>query len=147
MRKLPNAIVVIDPRIEHNAVAEAKKLGIPVFAIVDTNSDPENVDYVIPANDDATRAVKLIITVLADAIVESKGGVTEIAYTKDEGDDEVTMTDAVKNADQKAEESRQAAKAAYQAKQQARRPRAPRKEVKEEAPAKEAKVETTEESK
>ena len=147
MRKLPNAIVVIDPRIEHNAVAEAKKLGIPVFAIVDTNSDPENVDYVIPANDDATRAVKLIITVLADAIVESKGGVTEIAYTKDEGDDEVTMTDAVKNADQKAEESRQAAKAAYQAKQQARRPRAPRKEVKEEAPAKEAKVDTTEESK
>ena len=147
MRKLPNAIVVIDPRIEHNAVAEAKKLGIPVFAIVDTNSDPENVDYVIPANDDATRAVKLIITVLADAIVESKGGVTEIAYTKDEGDDEVTMTDAVKNADQKAEESLQAAKAAYQAKQQARRPRAPRKEVKEEAPAKEAKVETTEESK
>lgn len=147
MRKLPNAIVVIDPRIEHNAVAEAKKLGIPVFAIVDTNSDPDNVDYVIPANDDATRAVKLIITVLADAIVESKGGVTEIAYTKDEGDDEVTMTDAVKNADQKAEESRQAAKAAYQAKQQARRPRAPRKEVKEEAPAAEAKVETTEESK
>ena len=70
-----------------------------------------------------------------------------VAYTKDEGDDEVTMTDAVKNADQKAEESRQAAKAAYQAKQQARRPRAPRKEVKEEAPAKEAKVETTEESK
>ena len=147
MRKLPNAIVVIDPRIEHNAVAEAKKLGIPVFAIVDTNSDPDNVDYVIPANDDATRAVKLIITVLADAIVESKGGVTEIAYTKDEGDDEVTMTDAVKNADQKAEESRQAAKAAYQAKQQARRPRAPRKEVKEEAPAQEDKVETTEESK
>jgi len=128
MRKLPNAIVVIDPRIEHNAVAEAKKLGIPVFAIVDTNSDPENVDYVIPANDDATRAVKLIITVLADAIVESKGGVTEVAYTKDEGDDEVTMTDAVRNADQKAEESRQAAKAAYQAKQQQRRPR-PRKEV------------------
>ena len=97
MRKLPNAIVVIDPRIEHNAVAEAKKLGIPVFAIVDTNSDPENVDYVIPANDDATRAVKLIITVLADAIVESKGGVTEVAYTKDEGDDEVTMTDAVRD--------------------------------------------------
>jgi len=128
MRKLPNAIVVIDPRIEHNAVAEAKKLGIPVFAIVDTNSDPENVDYVIPANDDAIRAVKLIITVLADAIVESKGGVTEVAYTKDEGDDEVTMTDAVRNADQKAEESRQAAKAAYQAKQQQRRPR-PRKEV------------------
>ena len=147
MRKLPNAIVVIDPRIEHNAVAEAKKLGIPVFAIVDTNSDPEKVDYVIPANDDATRAVKLIITVLADAIVESKGGVTEIAYTKDEGDDEVTMTDAVKNADQKAEESRQAAKAAYQAKQQARRPRAPRREAPVEAKVEETPVETTEEAK
>ena len=147
MRKLPQAIFVIDPRIEHNAVAEAKKLGIPVFAIVDTNSDPENVDYVIPANDDATRAVKLIITVLADAIVESKGGVTEIAYTKDEGDDEVTMTDAVKNADQKAEESRQAAKAAYQAKQQARRPRAPRREAPVEAKVEETPVETTEEAK
>ena len=109
--------------------------------------DPEKVDYVIPANDDATRAVKLIITVLADAIVESKGGVTEIAYTKDEGEGEVTMTDAVKNADQKAEESRQAAKAAYQAKQQARRPRAPRREAPVEAKVEETPVETTEEAK
>ena len=128
MKKVPEALIIVDPRKEINAIREARRLHIPVFGIVDTNCDPDDVDYVIPANDDATRAVKLIITVLADAIVESKGGVTEVAYTKDEGDDEVTMTDAVRNADQKAEESRQAAKAAYQAKQQQRRPR-PRKEV------------------
>ncbi len=98
MRKLPNAIIVVDPQIEHNAVSEAHKLGIPVFGIADTNSDPDLLDYAIPANDDAVRSVKLIITVLADAIVESKGGITEVAYTKDEGE-EVTMKDAIRQAD------------------------------------------------
>ena len=72
MKKLPNAIFVIDPKEEHNAVAEAKKLGIPVFAMVDTNCDPEAVDYPIPSNDDAMRSVKLITTLMADAIVEAK---------------------------------------------------------------------------
>lgn len=117
MRKLPNAIFVVDPKIEHNAIAEARKLGIPIFGIVDTNSDPDEVDYIIPANDDATKAVKLIVQVMADAIVESKGGVTEIAYVKDEDGHEVSMTDAIRLADQKAEEARQAARAAYLAKQ------------------------------
>ena len=70
MKKLPNAIFVIDPKEEHNAVAEAKKLGIPVFAMVDTNCDPETVDYPIASNDDAIRSVKLITTLMADAIVE-----------------------------------------------------------------------------
>ena len=74
MKKLPNAIFVIDPKEEHNAVAEAKKLGIPVFAMVDTNCDPEEVDYVIPGNDDAIRAVKLIAGRMADAVIESKQG-------------------------------------------------------------------------
>jgi small subunit ribosomal protein S2 len=74
MRKLPQAIFVIDPRIEHNAVAEAKILGIPVFGLVDTNCDPEEVDYVIPANDDAIRSVKLIVATLANAVVEANGG-------------------------------------------------------------------------
>ena len=69
MRKLPQALFVIDPRVELNAVLEARKLRIPVFGIVDTNSDPDLVDYVIPANDDASKAVKLILTVMADAIV------------------------------------------------------------------------------
>lgn len=108
MRRLPNAIFVVDPRIEHNAVLEARKLKIPVFGIVDTNSDPDDVDYVIPGNDDATRSVKLIVSVMADAVVESKGGQTIVAYTKDEGE-EVSMTDAIKSVDKEQEARRQAA--------------------------------------
>ncbi len=114
MRKLPNAIFVIDPRIEHNAVAEARKLGIPLFGIVDTNCDPDEVDYAIPANDDAVRSVRLILQVMADAIVESKGGQTVVAYTKDEGE-AVTMTDAIKNADKVDAEKKAAAKAREEA--------------------------------
>ena len=95
MRKVPNAVFVIDPRIEHNAVAEARKLNIPVFAIVDTNSNPDVVDYVIPANDDAIRSVSLILAVIADAIVESKGGLPVVAYVKDEGES-VTMKDVIR---------------------------------------------------
>lgn len=98
MRKVPNALFVIDPNIEHNAVAEAKKLGVPVFGIIDTNSDPDLVDYVIPANDDAIRSVSLILAVIADAIVESKGGIPVVAYTKDEGED-ITMKEVIKQTD------------------------------------------------
>ena len=107
MRKLPQAIFVIDPRIEHNAVAEARKLRIPVFGIVDTNSDPDVCDYVIPANDDAVRSVKLITAVMADAICEAKGAPLEVAYTKDEGE-EVSMSDVIKSSDKQAEARRQA---------------------------------------
>ena len=95
MRRLPNAIFVVDPKVEHNAVAEAKILGIPVFGIVDTNCDPDEVDYVIPANDDAIRAVKLIVAAMADAICEAKGEPLTVAYVKDEDDKEVSMNDAV----------------------------------------------------
>lgn len=95
MRRLPNALFVIDPKVEHNAVAEAKILGIPVFGIVDTNCDPDEVDYVIPANDDAIRAVKLIVAAMADAICEAKGEPLTVAYVKDEDDKEVSMNDAV----------------------------------------------------
>lgn len=98
MRKVPNAMFVVDPRIEHNAVSEARKLNIPVFAIVDTNSDPDVVDYIIPANDDAIRSVSLILAVIADAIVESKGGLPVVAYLKDEGDP-VTMKDVIRQTD------------------------------------------------
>lgn len=98
MRKIPNAVIVCDPTIEHNAVAEARKLGIPVFGICDTNTDPDKVDFVIPGNDDALRSLKVLVTVLADAIVESKGGITEVAYIKDELE-EATMKDAVRLAD------------------------------------------------
>ncbi|MGE5654458.1 MAG: 30S ribosomal protein S2 [Bacillota bacterium] len=74
MTKLPDALFVIDPRKEKNAVAEARRLGIPVVAIVDTNCDPDEVDYVIPGNDDAIRAVKLLTGKMADAILEGKQG-------------------------------------------------------------------------
>ncbi|MBR1780850.1 MAG: 30S ribosomal protein S2, partial [Oscillospiraceae bacterium] len=74
MRKLPGALFVVDPRKEHNAVAEARKLGIPVIAIVDTNCDPDEIDYVIPGNDDAIRAIRLISSVMANAITEGKQG-------------------------------------------------------------------------
>ena len=74
MKKLPGALFVVDPRKEKIAIAEAKKLGIPVVAIVDTNCDPEEVDYVIPGNDDAIRAVKLIASTMANAIMEGRQG-------------------------------------------------------------------------
>lgn len=74
MRSLPQAIFVVDPNTEHIAVAEARRLGIPVFGIVDTNCDPDDVDYIIPANDDAIRAVRLIVERMADAIIEGRGG-------------------------------------------------------------------------
>ena len=79
MKKLPGALFVVDPRKEKIAVAEAKKLGIPVVAIVDTNCDPDEIDYVIPGNDDAIRAVKLISGVMANAVMEAKQGATEVA--------------------------------------------------------------------
>ena len=95
MKRLPSALFVVDPKVEHNAVAEAKILGIPVFGIVDTNCDPDEVDYVIPANDDAIRAVKLIVAAMADAICEAKGEPLTVAYVKDEDEKEVSMNDAV----------------------------------------------------
>ncbi len=74
MKGIPSAIFIVDPKKEKNAVDEARKLGIPVVAIVDTNCDPDEVDYVIPGNDDAIRAIKLIAATLADAIIEGKQG-------------------------------------------------------------------------
>ena len=74
MKKLPSALFVVDPRKEKIAVSEAKKLGIPVVAIVDTNCDPDEIDYVIPGNDDAIRAVKLISSAIANAIIEGNEG-------------------------------------------------------------------------
>ena len=74
MEKLPDAVFIVDPRKERNAVLEAKKLGIPVVAIVDTNCDPDDADYIIPGNDDAIRAIKLIAGALADAVIEGRQG-------------------------------------------------------------------------
>ena len=83
MNKLPKALFVVDPRKEKIAIAEAKKLGIPVVAIVDTNCDPEEVDYVIPGNDDAIRAVKLIASTISDAIIEGRQGTDGGAEAKE----------------------------------------------------------------
>ena len=74
MNKLPSALFIVDPRKERIAVAEAQKLGIPIVAIVDTNCDPDEIDYVIPGNDDAIRAVKLISGAMADAVIEGRQG-------------------------------------------------------------------------
>ena len=74
MKRLPGALFVADPRKERNAINEARKLNIPIVAIVDTNCDPDEIDYVIPGNDDAIRAIRLISSVMANAIQEGKQG-------------------------------------------------------------------------
>ena len=103
MTKVPEALFIVDPRKEHNAILEARKLNIPVFGIVDTNCDPDDVDYVIPANDDAIRAVKLVAHVMTNAIIEAQGGTVE------KFDDEVINIDEEMN---KTEESREEKKPA-----------------------------------
>ena len=74
MKKIPAALFIVDPRKERNAIAEAKKLNIPVVAIVDTNCDPDEIDYVIPGNDDAIRAIRLIAATMANAAIEGRQG-------------------------------------------------------------------------
>lgn len=89
MKGTPGAMVVVDPKSEHIAVKEARKLGIPIFALVDTNCDPDEVDYVIPGNDDAIRAVKLIVGTLANAVVEAQGGTpVEIVFNDEPQQDD-----------------------------------------------------------
>ncbi len=86
MKKLPGALFIVDTRKERNAIAEAHKLGIPVVAIADTNCDPDEIDYVIPGNDDAIRAIKLISSIMANAVLEGKQGeqIEEAAAEKPE---------------------------------------------------------------
>ncbi|NLJ64458.1 MAG: 30S ribosomal protein S2 [Christensenellaceae bacterium] len=87
MKSLPGALFVVDPKKEHIAVAEARNLGIPIIAIVDTNCDPDEIDYPIPGNDDAIRAVKLIAGKMADAVIEARQGYQESAQETEEEDD------------------------------------------------------------
>ena len=84
MKKLPQAMIIVDPKKEINAINEARKLGIPVFGIVDTNCDPDLVDYVIPGNDDAIRAVKIVLGVLNNAICEATGKPLEDYITEED---------------------------------------------------------------
>ena len=141
MRRVPNAVFVIDPKLEHNAVAEAKKLNIPVFGIIDTNADPDEVTYAIPSNDDAVKAIKLVTGLLADAVVEAKGGQTTVAYGV-QPEEEVSMVDALNSFD-KQEESKlirdKKIEDARAAKRSSGRKPAPKKVApKKVAPAKEA---------
>ncbi len=91
MRDIPSAMFVVDPRKEKNAIAEAHKLGIPVIAIVDTNCDPEEADYPIPGNDDAIRAVKLIVSTIGNAIIEGKQGEQVVESPAEEASEEVSL--------------------------------------------------------
>ena len=100
METLPSAIFVVDPKKERNAVLEAKKLGIPMVAIVDTNCDPDEADYIIPGNDDAIRAIRLIASVMANAVIEGRQGEDAFAAEQTE--------EAAEAAEEKAEETTEA---------------------------------------
>ncbi len=113
MRKLPQALVIVDPRKEENAIKEARILNIPVFGVVDTNCDPDMVDYVIPGNDDAVRSVKVMLGALTNAIAEVNGNeiiefVTEEDKNKTDKKDKKKETKEVK--EEKVEESKEATK-------------------------------------
>ncbi len=83
MTKLPEAVIIVDSTKEYNAIREARKLGIPVFGLIDTNCDPDDVDYVLPGNDDAVRSIKVVLGALTNAIIEANGG-TIVDYVGDE---------------------------------------------------------------
>lgn len=104
MREMPGVMFVVDTKTEHIAVSEAKKLGIPVVALIDTNCDPDDATYVIPGNDDAIRAVKLIAGAMADAIIEAKEGEQTVKKVTPVSEEVVSMADALAKADVKPEE-------------------------------------------
>ena len=83
MTKLPEAVIIVDSTKEYNAIREARKLGIPVFGLIDTNCDPDDVDYVLPANDDAVRSIKVVLGALTNAIIEANGG-TIVDYVSED---------------------------------------------------------------
>lgn len=102
MQKVPEAIFIVDPRKEINAIREARKLQIPVFGIVDTNCNPDDVDYIIPANDDAIRAVKLIVDLMGDAIIEGQGGVVEHLVEEEDIEQDIEVIEKPKKPVKKA---------------------------------------------
>ena len=113
MKGMPGAIFVVDPKKEKIAVSEAKTLGIPVVGIVDTNCDPDDVDYIIPANDDAIRAVKLISSCMADAIIEAKQG-----ESFDDSEPAAEVEETVEEAEEAKAEEADAEEAAEEAKEE-----------------------------
>ena len=133
MKRLPGALIIVDPREEEIAIKEARKLKIPVFGIVDTNCDPDMVDYVIPANDDAVRAVKLVIGALTNAVAEVNGN---------------EIMDCVSPEDQKKDAKKEAKKEEVKEEKKVETKKEEKQEVKEEKPAKkETKKEEKEEVK
>ena len=114
MNKLPNALIIVDPKKELNAIREARKLRIPVFGIVDTNCDPDDVDFVIPGNDDAVRSVKVILGVLNNAVCESRG-LEMVDYVTEEdkkSNKEIKMDELIKEEEKKVKEEKKEEKPA-----------------------------------
>lgn len=105
MKKLPDAVFVVDPTEDTIPVLEARKLGIPVFAIMDTNSNPDMIDYGIPANDDAIRGIRLVVGLMADALIEAKGGVLSYAYQDTSEEKDISMIDVIINVERQNEEN------------------------------------------
>ena len=112
MRRLPDALVIVDAQYEDTAIREAKRLDIPVIAIVDSNTDPNKVDFPIPANDDSIRTIQLIMAALADAVIEARGAVAEKNQKKEEKKTEIAAE--VKSADKPAEKKKAPKKAAVE---------------------------------
>ena len=129
MKKIPDAMVIVDPKKEMNAVREAHKLGIPVFGIVDTNCDPDDLDYPIPGNDDAVRAISLVLGVLGNAIAEATGK-EMVDYISE--DDKLEVTEKVE------EEVKEEKPAKKETKKTTKKEEKVEEEVKEEKPAKKA---------
>ena len=138
MTKLPEAIFVVDPSSEINAVLEARKLNIPVFGIVDSNCDPDLVDHIIPANDDAIRAVKLLVWVMGNACIEAMGGVVE------KYDDETPQEASRRDRDDKPAEETKPAADPVKAEPKPAKKATPEKEVAPEAEVKEETVDVKE---
>ena len=140
MDKLPQAMIIVDPKKEINAIREARKLNIPIFGIVDTNSDPDDVDFVIPGNDDAVRAVKVVLGVLGNAIAEANGGEIIDYVTEDEKKPK-------KDAKEEIEEAIEKEEVVEEAKAEKTKKAAKKEEVVEEAPVEtEVVVEAAEET-
>ncbi len=144
MVKLPQAIIIVDPKKEANAIHEARKLNIPVFGIVDTNCDPDDVDYVIPGNDDAVRSVKVILGVLANAICESRG-LEIVDYVTEDETKVKSQRDELKEEVKEEKVTKKVVKAAKEEvveevkeEKPAKKTTAKKEEVKEEKPAKKA---------
>ena len=146
MKKLPDVVIVTDTRKEHTAIAEANKLGIPIIAIVDTNCDPDPIDLPVPGNDDAIRSIRLICTVLAEAVVRGRGEAlegAEVATESGQAEGAVAEVDAILKVEKHEEESvailEQAKLSAEpeaigDGEQQQRQPRAPRQRRRGRAP-------------